>query len=582
MKRSFLSLSLLLLTAGLAVAQTMSEPVNVSNSAGMSRWGQVAFTPDGVVHMVWEDDYRIVYMSYDGKSYSPPFYIKANPGVFAAEPYITTGKDGSIYVGWMENDNNGDNHGINFMIRQYDPQSHIWLPREEVAAGYLEHEPPALAVDSFGNIYCAWTNYGQGVSNTRCKINGEWGPVTRMNANGGRGKYTAIASGPDDRIWCVWGEKDGEGNYKTHYSFRTKDGNWTPKRIMNLTAGDQDRPNIAVDPTTNIPHVIYVNIDEVLGTFAGPVIICKIDGQTNPLETAINPKLQHYAKLTIDRFGNKHVAVQTGPGDYGSGIQYTNNIGGKWKAPVGMPNATGHPKLPGIATDGQNVALVWGSHISETNKEIWFSSLYPVTIRSLHPPTDLKTVLSFGEPGSSSKITYGLSWRGDARNDDSSIKGYKIYSRISASERYVPVLSVPKATLEASFSYPQINGNTSFAISTVDVDGYESALGEFPASFPEAKAPVGMKCIVSAKGIFRSPKVSYQLIWTGNPDNPPNFIKHYRIYWKANGGTYALAAQIPGHATSLSHTPQNSLLRMSFGISMVTALDTETAVVPFE
>lgn len=582
MKRSFMIFSLLVLAAGLAMAQNMSAPVNVSNSSGMSRWGQVAFTSDGVAHMVWEDDYRIVYISYDGKSYSSPFYLKNNPGVFAAEPYITAGRDGSIYVGWMENDYNGDNHGINFMIRQYDPQTRAWLPREEVAAGYLEHEPPALAVDSSGNIYCAWTNYGQGISNTRCKIDGKWGAVTRMNANGGRGKYTAIASGPDDRIWCVWGEKDGEGNYKTHYSFRTKDANWAPKRIMNLTAGDQDRPNIAVDPTTNIPHVIYVNIDEVLGTFAGPVIICKIDGLTNPLETVIRPKLQHYAKLTIDRFGNKHVAVQTGPGDFGWGIQYTNNIGGIWKPLQDMPNATGHPKLPGIATDGRNVALVWGSHVSDANKEIWFSSLYPVTVRNIHPPTDLKTGISFGEPASSSKITYVLGWRGDARNDEAFVKGYKIYSRISASERYAPVLSVPKTTLEASFSYSQINGNTSFAISTVDADGYESALRDFPASFPEAKAPLGMKCVVSAKGIFKSPKISYQLSWTNNPDNPPNFIKYYRVYWKAAGGTYALATQLPGDAAGLPYASQNPLLRLSFGISMVTVLDVETAIVPFE
>ena len=581
MKKNLMIFSLLILTAGLAMAQRMSAPVNISNTETMSRWGQTAFTSDGIVHFVWEDDYRIVYVSYNGTRYSSPFYLKASTNVFASEPYITIDREGRIYVAWLENDTNGDLHGINFMLRQYDPQTKVWLPAEDVAAGILEHEPPAVAVDSFGNIFCAWTDYGHGISNTRCKIDGTWGEVTRMNKNGGRGKYTAIASGPDGRIWCVWGEKDGTGNYKTHYSWRTKDTEWTAKKIMNLTTGDQDRPNIAVDPTTNIPHVIYVNIDEVTGTFAGAVIICKIDGITNPLETVIQPKLQHYAKLVIDRNGYKHVAVQTGPGDFGSGIKYTNNVGGKWKACVQMPNAMGHPKIPGIATDGRNVALVWGSLVSESNKEIWFSSLYPVTVHNIYPPTDLKTGFSFGAAGASTKITYNLSWKADARNNASSIKSYKIYSRPSASEQFTPVLSVPNTSLTASFSYSQINENTSFAITAVDVNGYESELKVFTTPFPVAKAPLGMKCIVSTKGLFKSPEVLYRLSWENNPDNPVNFINYYRIYWKASGGAYALATQLPGTATSLSYTPQNSSTRISFGISMVNVLGVETSIVPF-
>lgn len=555
------------------VGQQMSQPVNISNTESVSRWAQVAFTPDGIAHIVWEEDYRIVYVSYDGTAFSEPLFLKETTDVWAAFPSIVTGIDGGVFVCWLE--------GSSYMLRQYDPLAGAWNPSEEVTIDDFEEEPPAVAVDSDGNIYCAWTDYRNGIARTRSKVNGEWGPVTRMNVAGGRGKYTTIASGPDGRIWCVWGEKAGDGNYKIHYSSRTKNSVWTTKAIMNSTAGDQDRPNIAVDPTTNIPHVIYVNIDEVTGRFAGAVIICKIDGLTNPLETAIPAKLQHYPKLTIDRYGVKHVSVEIGPGDFGTGIQYTNNKGGRWKACVGLPNSSGHPKLPGIATDGRNIGLVWASYISDTNKEVYFSSIYPVAVHHIYPPTDLSSAVSFFPATEIKKIKYTFSWKANPDNDESTLKGYNIYSRASSSALYSKVLSVTKDKLSAFLEYTSINKNLSFAVTAVDVNGYESDLKEFMVSFPAAQLPLNMSLSVSAKGVFKNPEIVYQLSWENNPDNPAHFIRAYRIFWKESGGSYVFLSEIPGTSTGATFASTNAGVRKSFGIATVNALGEQSSVADF-
>jgi len=65
--------------------------------------------------------------------------------------------------------------------------------------------------------------------------------------------------------------------------------------------------------------------------------------------TVIDIQTQHFPRVAVDSTNAVHVVCQTGGGDSGSGLRYTNNVGGTWKTPQGI-GAT-FPKVQGLAAD---------------------------------------------------------------------------------------------------------------------------------------------------------------------------------------------------------------------------------------
>ncbi len=379
MKRTFLSLGFLILGLNFAFGQQMSEPFNVSHSATNEKWAQVAMGPNGEVHMVWgegteagQEGDDIIYVKYDGEKWSAPFRLKINRDVPAERPYIYCNAKGTIAVVWDEN-------GYT-TLRVYNPVQKKWLEPEiisdEQGRGVNEQW---VTVDLDGNIYAIWFSKTDGRVHSRSKINGVWEEVKRMSAPV-FSTQACIAAGDDGRIWALWREKQGDGNYKIRYSKRTKSTPWSGSKIMNSAGTSQAHPGLAIGPD-DIPYVVFG--DQPYEGAPTTIYICKIDEKTNPIETVTGSDLLHYPRIAFDAYGNKHVAVQRGQGDNGEGIKYTNNIGGHWSPAVIMPNSGGFTKVPGIAADPfGNVALVWAAA-----GEAWFSSLYPVVVKKLYPPS---------------------------------------------------------------------------------------------------------------------------------------------------------------------------------------------------
>lgn len=422
MKKILLIFISIILINGFILSQTMSEPINVSNTQGASKWGQVAFGPDGIVHIVWEEDYHdkpgsdIFYVSYDGEKFSEPYNLTNSPSVECERPSICTSPKGQIIVVWTQGD------GEKIGLREYDPQQKKWLPIEYISKN-LGGEEAAVAADNDGNIYVIW--FSEGRTYSRAKINGKWEDVFRMSTVR-RSTMVWIAAGKDGKIWAIWREKQANGEYKIYYRRRTKNTEWTKSKEMNFQGASQARPHMDVGPD-NIPVVVYCDVD--VG-HQREIWICTIDEKENPRELVVGLALQHYPRIAIDNEGNKHIVWQIGPGDYGRGIKYINNIGGSWNEPQLMPYSGGSPRVPGIAADDfGNVAIVWESSIPGKDKEIWFSSLYPVTPKKYLPPVNLNVSISINNLKTSIEITYNLSWEPNPENNEEYIKGYRIYKK---------------------------------------------------------------------------------------------------------------------------------------------------------
>jgi len=471
MKKISVSIITIFLIYSFALCQTMSEPVNVSNTPGASKWAQVAFGPDGIVHIVWEEDYHdkpgsdIFYVSYDGKKFSEPYNLTNSPSVECERPYICTSPKGQVVVVWSHADESS------IGVREYDPQQKKWLPIEYISKN-LGGEEPAVAADKDGNIYVIWFSEGRVYS--RAKINGKWEDIVRMSSVR-RSTQVGIAAGKDGKVWAIWREKQSNGEYKIYYRRRAKKTSWTKAKEMNFRGASQTHPHIAVGPD-NIPVVTYADVD--VGHQA-EIWICTIDEKDNPREMVIGLALQHYSRIAIDNKGNKHLAWQIGPGDHGHGIKYTNNIGGEWNTPQLMPNSGGSPKLPGIAADDfGNVAVVWSSSISGRDKEVWFSSLYPVTPKKFLPPVNLNVSISISNLKKELEVTYNLSWDPNPENNDEFIKGYKIYKRENGG-KFKSLVEVSKNTFSASFTFTNLQSKIQFGISTVSLSGAESEIVVF-------------------------------------------------------------------------------------------------------
>jgi hypothetical protein len=568
MKKISLILGFLVLGLNFAFGQQMSEPFNVSHSATNEKWAQVAMGPNGEVHMVWgegteagQEGDDVIYVKYDGKEWRAPLRLKKTVGIPAERPYIYCNAKGVIAVVWDE-----DGYTT---LRVYDPVQTKWLEPETIsdAQGRGVNEQ-WVTVDLDGNIYAFWFSKSEGKVHSRSKINGVWEDVKRMSSPA-FSTQVCVAAGDDGRIWALWREKGGDGNYKIRYTKRTASTPWSGSKIMNSAGTSQAHPGLAIGPD-DIPYVVYG--DQVNEGAPTTIYICKLDEITNSLEVVTGSDLLHYPRIAFDAYGNKHVAVQRGTGDNGEGIKYTNNIGGHWSPAVVMANSGGLTKLPGIASDPfGNVALVWAA-----GGEAWFSSLYPVVAKKLYPPINLTGSLGFAP-----NPTYTLNWEANPLNNIQHIKAYNIYKKEEGDADFQLLLKVSKTSTSASFSFPEVKPTIQFGITVVGVNGAESGAAIFQIDLPPVLAPVNLSAGVSLHFLGGVPDATYKLSWQANPSDAANYIQGYKIYKKEGSGDFLAIATLPNSTFSVTYSIANPQQRILFGVTAVSVLGQQSTMVVF-
>ena len=557
-QKLILGIFLLAVMAGFTHAQTMLPPINISNSPGYSYWAQSAMTPNGIIHAVWTEANRVIYAFYDGKRVSSSVVLKSTTSR-TERPFICANAKGQVFIVYDD--------GGAVVLQEYDSVQGRWLPAFVISP--MNGLAPSVSADADGNVYCS---FGWGNIQSRSRINGRWEDPVLMSS-GRYSKFSSILSVPDGFIWCTWGEKGGDGEYKTNYKKRTITSHWSAAQVVNRGGGDQDQASLSYDPTNNIPYIIWTNLTLEHG-YAAEVVITKIDEKTNPQEGLIPFRMQHYAKMIIDKFGVKHVAVEFGPGDFGLGIDYMTNKSGKWSPLYRLPNSSGHPRLPGLSTDGPNVALVWTSAGEDKNSEVWLSTIYPVQNRSIVAPINLAASTTF----QNGKVTYNLSWAANSKNPEENVAGYNIYYKTGSAAKYTFHSSVSKTKFSAALPFTTFDNTIVFAITTKGTYGNETDKSVFPLSFPAVKAPSNPS--VSASFVSAS-EIHYLTSWQANPANPDFYIGKYRIYKKTGTGPYQLLKEVSGSTQAWTYPVTGSPSKPSLGISSVSIYGVESAIVDF-
>jgi hypothetical protein len=468
MKRALALIAAMLILAGLPFAQTMSNMTKVATVYHGVRWSQCAFGPDGVLHVIFEDDtdtgHPIMYVKYDGTTSTTPFNVTGDEYMRGERPGIGVGPRGQVAVAW------GVDVGDYTYVRVYDPRTKAWGPVETVAAGYGWDEPQP-AIDSNGTLHVFFSSDSGGRAYCASKINGVWEAPVRLS--GGYGKQGGVAVGPNNTAYAVWREKGSNGVYKNYYSSRPAGGNWAEGKIATTSGGSSSHPSITVGPDS-VPVLAWGDIDAVLENGAEIRIIRPTTGAAR--EIVIPFGMQHYPRAAVDPDLHTHVVAQLGGGDTGSGAADVHNTTGSWSAGQGL--LSNMNKVVGLSADGYgNVALCMSDWTS-TGSDIYVYSTAAITPRFIYPPTNPAAAIKSKGLRKSPEITYNLSWTANTANTDAYVGGYNIYVKEGSGE-YRLLMSVSKTTLSASFTFTSLSAKRRFGICTANPTGGESEMVEF-------------------------------------------------------------------------------------------------------
>ena len=475
MKKFFSFFFFAFLVCGIHFGQTMSEPVNVSNSANTeSKWGQVAFGPDGKLHIVWEERLNypysdIFYMSYDGMNWEGPVNLSQASGNRRCwRPYICTNNNGWVFVVWGQGRTDLDNI---CQLVEWNPVTKEWSDVIKVSESGVGGGAPRVAADDDQNVYIIWQHQGRGKTYSRCRINGQWEDIIRMSSS--RSEHVAIAAGDDGRVWAMWLEKQPSKEYNVVYSRRSKNTEWTAEKTIRK-GSSHEFPHLDVG-SDNVPVAVWRNVGELEPK--GEIWVIRIDEDNYPHEIAVGDALHHFPRIAVDSNDKCHLAWQVGPAERGFGIKYKNNVGGKWSDAVAMENSAGGPETPGISADqGGNVALVWSASGEGHTKEIWLSTLYPVLV--LHSPSNLNMTITINNLKEIPEMAYDLSWEPNPENAQNMVKGYNLYKRENNGP-WELLLSVTKETRSASFTFSGTEQRITLGIKAVSIYDTEGTIGIF-------------------------------------------------------------------------------------------------------
>ncbi|MCX6564810.1 MAG: PKD domain-containing protein [Candidatus Aminicenantes bacterium] len=558
----FLSACAVLLLTSVPFGQTLGNAKLLYHTTDSVRWTQCAFGPDGVLWVVWvpgdtnsASGGPVWVLSYDGTTISEPVDVTDTTGVLANRPHISTTSKGHVLVSW------GVVATKSIYLRIYDPKTG-WGTIETVSTGKGGDEPCAF-MDKSGNVHVLFGDETGGVVYARSKINGVW--ETEAKLSSGFGKQGSLAFGSDGTAHAVWIERVGTSNvFENYYSSRTAAATWAAKEGVSGQSGSSNHPWVTVGPN-NMPVMVWEDLPYPDTPAKGSEIRVLAIGST--VELAIALFYQHFPRVVVDRNGIIHVACQTGGGDAGNGIRYTNNGSGVFRTVQAISAV--YPKLPGLAADPYgNVAATTSSYVTGSGggTDIWAYSINPIV--AIPPPVaafnfspvtgyppltvSFRAVPSYGPNG----VEVNYDWMfGDGG---------------TASGRNVNHVYQTAGTYNIRLAVIDSLGRTDQEIKSIVIKKTNPL------------APVNLSATIVMSRFWQNPEITFNLFWAANPANIPEHIEGYAIYMKADGGDYVRLLTVSPSTFSASFAFTDLKVNRYFAVSTLGKGGTESPWVYFQ
>ncbi len=212
-----------------------------------------------------------------GPQYDPR-NISRTDSTQSSGAWIAIGKEGTIYVAWMDGSRTGyDPFQIYF---RYKPPGRDWSDIEILSDSLHNAWAPHIVVDPFDNVHLVW--YANTVGHNDAKIyyrmrdpSGVWSRPMVLSGEE-QADQPRIAADPSGTIHVIWNER----SFK--YRRRFPNGTWSEIESGPVSATN---PSIAVDSNGGVHLVcesghndIYYLYRSPTGTWNGPVILSDTSG----------------------------------------------------------------------------------------------------------------------------------------------------------------------------------------------------------------------------------------------------------------------------------------------------------------
>jgi PKD repeat protein len=446
-------------------------------------------------------------------------------------------------------------------LRIRDPKTG-WGTIETVSTGTGGDEPCAH-MDKSGNIHVLFSDETGGVVYARSKINGVW-ETTTAKLSSGFGKQGSLALGSDGTAHAVWIESTGTSNvFENYYTSRTAATSWAAGETVSGQSGSSNHPWITVGPD-NTPVMVWQDLANPNAPQKSEIRVMAI-GST--YELAIGQYNQHFPRVVVDKNGITHVACQTGNGDSGNGIRYTNNGSGTYKTVQEIAGV--FPKLPGLAADPYgNVAATKSSYVTGSGggTNIWVYSIHPISAipapaaafsfspETGYPPLTVtfQAVPSYGPNGA--EVNYDWIF-GDGG---------------TASGRNVTHIYQTAGTYDVRLTVIDNIGRTDEEIKSIVVKKTNPL------------APVNLSATIAMSQFWQNPEITFNLFWAVNPANIPEHVEGYAIYMKENNGNYTRLLTVSPSTFSASFSFTDLKVDRYFAVSTLGKGGTESPLAYFQ
>jgi hypothetical protein len=554
-----LGIGALLFLAAFPFAQTVGNNTLLYHSEEAVRWTQCAFAPDGVLWVVWvagdtnEGSGGPIWVaSFDGTVISDPVNVAGSTAVVGNRPNISVSGKNEVIVTW------GVFSTLSTFVRILNPKTGAWGEITEVCEGYGSDEPIAL-VDGDNNLHVLFSSEKDGKVFARSMINGVWESIATLST--GFGKQGSLAVAPDGTAYAVWIEKNSLGNYDNYYATRTVSAVWGAGVKLSGVSGSSNHPWVAVG-SNNAPVMVWANANNPRNDGAAEIRCARIG---SAYTTVIDIETQHFPRVAVDSTNAVHVLCQTGGGDSGSGLRYTNNIGGTWKTPQRIGASS--PKVQGLAADPfGNVAVTQSSYVASGGTDIWIYSLKPIAAipapaaeftyspQSGYPPLTVHfhAKRAVGTDGTEVRYDWVFGDGGTAAGRDA------VHVYQSAGSFKVRLMIVDNLY------------RTSQMIKTITIQP------------TQPKTPINLSATIVMSSFWLKPEITFNLFWARNLENNPEHITGYAIYLKESDGDYVRLMTVSPSTFSASFKFSDLKTIRAFAVSALGYGGTESPLAYFQ
>jgi hypothetical protein len=392
------------LLAGLAISAVWDPEVRLTDNtwSDYSYWScqrRIAVDPQGCIHVAWYAmnsglgtyKFQVYYKRWTpAAGWSADTMISADlytANLSCKYSSIAVDSSGRVWVAWTSGPDDDASEAVYAKsCVPGDSGNSGWDAvscQLSTSAPTVDKNCPTLTATPDGHVHAAWLegNYATIVHSER--IDTVWQPPVTVEGGSGYRAYPAIAGGPDSRLHLIWyGRPGSSGFYEVYYKSRTGT-TWGATEEVSYGEFHQMYPNIAVNPATGYPHVLWQCY--VSGNYRRAVHSWRSSGGWQPTDTLSEPGdtlNQDMGQIVFTPDGIGH-AVWYGRNPVIPSIQIRyaeRSRAGDWSAPFNVTDTASSKERPSIAAGGpaapNDIHVVWTDYLPG-NAEIFYAHAAP-------------------------------------------------------------------------------------------------------------------------------------------------------------------------------------------------------------